>query len=99
MQSSLEGLIFSPAQNAHTKVVDGEVLVIDTASGNYFVLNEVSGFLWQTLETKSCGVPALLSSLLEEYDITQEECSENVENFCRYMLAEKLIVTSLSAKN
>lgn len=66
-------------------------MVVNMTSGNYYVLDEVSGFLWRQLEEKPAGLSELEASLLDEYDTTPEECRENIENFCKYMLAEQLV--------
>ena len=92
--SSLSPMRYSPAEDVRTRQVEDEVVVVNMKSGNYYVLDDVSTFLWSQLEQKPSSVDELLASLLEEYETTREECIENIENFCRYMLAEKLVTTS-----
>ncbi|MGE3263051.1 MAG: PqqD family protein [Bacteriovoracia bacterium] len=83
---------FAPAENIRSRQVEGEVVVVNMTSGNYYVLDEVSTFLWRQLEEKPVRVREMLENLLAEYETTPEECLGNIENFCRYMLEEKLVM-------
>jgi hypothetical protein len=94
MNTELSHMTFAPAEYVSARRVEDEVVVVNMTSGNYYVLDDVSTFLWNQLEEKPAGVNELLASLLEEYETTKEECLENIENFCRYMLAEKLVISS-----
>ena len=43
-------------------------------------LNETGSFLWNILE-KGCDPKELVSALLEEYDVTVEQASRDVDEF------------------
>lgn len=79
-----------PAPNAVAREVEGEILVVDVRSGNYYVLDEVSAFLWKRIESSPANAEEMMASLLEEYDTSAEECHENILNFCRYVVSEQL---------
>ncbi len=76
--------------NTHWKLKDGEGVVVDFTTGNYFVLDDVCAFLWKKLMNGPHTMPELVEAALDEYDAQPEEVSENVRNFCEYVLAEKL---------
>ena len=82
---------FTPTANARSREVEGELMVVNMTSGNYYVLDDVSGFLWRQLEEKPANLGELEAVLLDEYETTPEVCRENIENFCKYMLAEQLV--------
>jgi hypothetical protein len=82
---------FTPTAHARSREVEGELMLVNMTSGNYYVLDDVSGFLWRQLEQNPASADELEAQLLAEYETTPAECRENIENFCRYMLAEQLV--------
>ncbi len=76
--------------HTHWKVKDGEGVVVDFNTGNYFVLDDVCSFFWKQLLEKPRTIPELVSAALAEYDAEHDEVAENVRNFCEYVMAEKL---------
>lgn len=82
---------YTPTPIARSREVEGDMVVVNMKSGNYYVLDDVSTFLWKQLEATPANVTELETALLEEYDTAAEECRVNIENFCRYMLEESLI--------
>jgi len=65
-------------------------VVVDFSSGNYFVLDEVCSFFWKQLMLKPHTMPDLVLAALAEYEADHAEVTENVRNFCEYILAENL---------
>ena len=76
--------------NTHWKIKDGEGVVVDFTTGNYFVLDDVCSFLWQRLMQAPHSMPELVDAALEEYEADRGEVEENVKNFCQYVMSEKL---------
>jgi hypothetical protein len=76
--------------NTHWKIKDGEGVVVDFTTGNYFVLDDVCSFFWRRLMDKPHSIPELVDAALEEYDAEREQLAENVKNFCEYVMNEKL---------
>ncbi len=76
--------------NTHWKLKNGEGVVVDFTTGNYFVLDEVCSFFWKQLMASPQSMPELVEAALAEYEAEREEVAENVRNFCEYLLAEKL---------
>jgi|GEM_PF-1435217 len=76
--------------NTHWKLKDGEGVVVDFTTGNYFVLDEVCTFFWKKMMAKPQTMPELVDAALAEYDAERDEVAKNVRNFCEYVLAEKL---------
>ena len=49
-------------------------------SNGLFVLNELGGFLWDRLPEAS-DVETLVDAVLEEYDVSREEATTDIEAF------------------
>ena len=84
--------ILKVASNVRWKGVKEEIVVIHVDSGNYYVLDPVSSFLWGEISRRPLTAIELVDAVLEEYDIVKERIVSDVENFCTYMLKESLIV-------
>lgn len=76
--------------NTHWKLQDGEGVVVDFTTGNYFVLDDVCSFFWKKMMSSPQSMPDLIEAALAEYDAEREEVAENVRNFCEYVLTEKI---------
>lgn len=64
-------------EQVHT-VLDGSVVVMTLADGNYFELNPVGARIWAELE-QPVTVPELVDRLLADYDVDGETCRIEVE--------------------
>ena len=84
---------FRAGANTHWKLRNGEGVVVDFETGNYFVLDDVCSFFWHRLMEKPHSVSELVTATLEEYDVDPGEAAESVRRFCEYMTAEKLAET------
>jgi hypothetical protein len=76
--------------NTHWKLKDGEGVVVDFTTGNYFVLDDVCSFFWKRMMDKPHTMQELVEAALEEYEAERDEVAANVKNFCEYVLSEKL---------
>lgn len=76
--------------NTHWKMKDGEGVVVDFTTGNYFVLDGVCSFFWKRLMDRPHSVSELVNAALEEYEADRDELTENVRNFFTYVMNEKL---------
>ena len=52
--------------------VSGETVLLDLESENYFGLDEVGTRIWQLIESAG-DLEAIFKTLLEEYDVEEEE--------------------------
>ena len=60
--------------------VDGETVLLDMNSENYFGLDEVGTVMWQTLQEKAV-LSDVLESLLEVYDVEEEVLKKDLLHF------------------
>ena len=70
--------------------MDGEMVMLDMASGNYFGLDSVASAIWQRIE-QPVALKTLCQDLEAQYDVSHERCYEDVSSFLSE-LAEKGLV-------
>lgn len=74
-----------------TADMNGAIVMLDIESGKYFNLGEVGGRIWEILEQPT-SVKDLVSTLVQEYDVTEEQCLEDIVPFLEKMLNRGLVV-------
>ena len=70
--------------------IDSEAVILDINSGTYYGLNEVSNRIWQWLQSPT-SQSKLLKLLLDEYEVTEEDASQDLQNLLQDMLNNGLI--------
>jgi pantoate kinase len=73
--------------------VDDELVMLDSEQGKYFSLNKVGAVIWALLE-EAMTYQELLSSLMKQFTVEQQQCQQDVEPFLEKMLQAKLVVAS-----
>jgi hypothetical protein len=73
------------------ETIDGEVVIVNLAQGAYYSLLDTATDIWSAIEQ---GLPqsAIVSKLLQRYDIQPEAAETAVDNFLQQLLAEEIIV-------
>ena len=59
------------ADSVFAQEVDGEMVLLDMNSENYFGLDEVGSSIWQAIEAEEGMLERVLEVLLEEYDVEE----------------------------
>jgi hypothetical protein len=71
--------------------MDGETVMMDINSGNYFGINPVGSHIWDLLE-ETCTVQTILDGVQESFEINAEDnVQEDIINFLTGLLEQKLI--------
>lgn len=70
--------------------IDSEAVILDIDSGTYYGLNEVSNRIWQLLQAPT-SQHQLLKTLLEEYEVTEEEAAKDLQCLLQDMSDRGLI--------
>ena len=70
--------------------MDGEKVMLSIHNGKYYNLGEVGGVIWDLVEVPR-SVKELVSQLTSEYDISSEECEQQVLSFLDMLKKEELI--------
>ena len=63
-----------------TTDLDGEKVMMDLDKGEYFMINEVGGRIWDIIQ-QPISFKAIINILLNEYDIEENICRESVITF------------------
>lgn len=70
--------------------LDDEMIIIDMNSGKYFGLNETGARIW-TLLNEFNDIKKVQGSLLDEYNISEEECLKELKRFLQTIYEKGLV--------
>ncbi|TDL92310.1 lasso peptide biosynthesis PqqD family chaperone [Vibrio vulnificus] len=71
--------------------MDGELVMLSIEKGNYYNLGVLGGEIWSLIE-KPIIISDLLDKLVSQYDVSQQECEEEVLSFLSDLYNEGLII-------
>lgn len=81
-----------PTQHQSSSVLGKETIVLNYAAGNYYELNEVGGFIWSLLQAgQVLSVQKIKEQLLEEFDVDESVCQQELMLFLGNLFDENLI--------
>jgi len=69
----------------------GETVLMNTVTGDYFGINTVGTKIWNLLTTP-VTITSLVESLVAGYDISSEQCENEVNIFLKNLESRKLVV-------
>lgn len=70
--------------------INSEAVILDIDTGTYYGLNEVSNRIWQLIQEPT-SQDKLLKLMLEEYEVTEEEASRDLQNLLQDMTSNGLV--------
>lgn len=70
--------------------IDGEVIMLSIENSEYYGMDKVGSRIWQLLENP-VSLSEIIEALMEEYDVTVGQCTEDTKNFIG-QLAEKNLI-------
>lgn len=70
--------------------IDGETVMMDANFENYFGLDSIGTRVWQLLE-EEISFGQLCEKLLNEYDVNQETCLNDVVPFVQHLAEQEMI--------
>ena len=84
--------------NTHVKVSNdqvscdlaGEAAILDLKNGVYYGLDPVGARVWELIQEPT-EVSCIISQLLDEYDVNEQECSQDVVALLSELLQRELI--------
>ncbi len=77
------------ADTVFAQEVDGEMVLLDMESENYFGLDEVGTSIWQAMQEYET-LQEVLNAMLEQYDVEEEVLEKDLSDF-----VEKLVESGL----
>jgi len=78
------------ADTVFAQEVDGEMVLLDMNSENYFGLDEVGTAIWQTMG-KGKSLQEVLDALLQEYEVESNVLEKDLIHFVNQLLDNQLI--------
>jgi hypothetical protein len=70
--------------------MDGDTVMMSVAAGKYYNLGTTGGMIWKMLESP-ISVATLITKLLEQYEVTREQCETEVLSFLSEVKKEGLL--------
>jgi hypothetical protein len=68
----------------------GETAILNLSDGVYYGLDAVGSHIWELLQNPT-SVSSIRETILREYDVTPEECEEDLRALLRELLDHGLI--------
>ena len=72
--------------------LEGELVMLDMQSGNYFGLDPIASKIWDYLASPK-DIKTLCQSLMQEYEVGEDECQADVCSFISDLLDKGMVVT------
>lgn len=90
---SLDSHVTKDNSQVIDRVVDGEALLIDLQTGNYFSLNAVGTRIWESLDG-SMTVQDIIHMVVDEYDVDVERAEADVLTLVNDLISEGLAIVT-----
>lgn len=75
-----------------SSVLGKETIILNYEVGNYYELNEIGGFIWSLLQDhQSITVDEIKAKLLDEFEVDEAVCQNELTTFLEALLNERLI--------
>lgn len=74
-----------------TADMKGATVMLDIETGKYYNLGDVGGRIWEILE-EEMTIKQLIEKLMQEYDVTEEQCQKDIEPFLEKMMERGLVI-------
>jgi hypothetical protein len=75
------------------KVIEGEAIIINLASGNYYSLAKTGGLIWEMIQD-GCTLEHAIAAVVSRYDVVRERAETDVQSLVAQLLDENLIEIS-----
>lgn len=72
------------------KVIDGEAIIINLATGFYYSMDKVGGVIWNMIEQKS-SLEKMVAAIVERYEVSREQAETDIELLVQDLQRENLI--------
>jgi hypothetical protein len=82
-----------PAPSVHTRLFDGELVILDLDRGEYLALDPIGSALWTGLE-KGRTVDEVAEEIATDYDVSLETARSDLEELAREFLNRGLFIES-----
>jgi len=77
-------------EEVHHQNIDNELVMMSFTSGRYYGVNPLGQDIWEHLK-KPHSIQKICKRILEEYDVSPEDCQRDVLSFANELYEQKLI--------
>ena len=85
-----QSIISAAHEQVSGDLLEGEVVILNLKDGVYYGLNTIGGQIWQLIQEPKTA-SQIRDILLEEYDVTPEQCTVELLTLLNEMEAKGLI--------
>jgi hypothetical protein len=71
--------------------IDGEVVMLSIENSEYYGMDKVGSRIWELLE-KPMSFKELIDKLMDEYEVSEEQCKEDALLFLNKLVDKNLIL-------
>jgi hypothetical protein len=83
---------------AISEMLDGETIIINLESGNYYSLNATGSILWNNIKDH-CPISQIIAHFAATYDAPAEEIEKSVMQMVDFLKADNLILEGQAVDN
>ena len=87
---ALDTLAIAAQETVLSQEVDGEIVLLNIESGEYFGLNEVGSRIWTLLQEGRLA-DEILGTLVSEYDVPEVVLKSDVQLFLQQLFSKGII--------
>jgi hypothetical protein len=84
----------TPHADVVWRLVEGEVVLLNVMSGQYYSLDAVGSSVWTMIPAEGITLGALRDAALAEFDATPAQVTEDLESFMERLHSTDLITIS-----
>ena len=88
---SMNQFIVPNRNEVTSKVMDGEAIMINLATGIYYSMDKVGGTIWEGVEQEQ-RLGQILQSVVATYEVSEEQAIKDLESLVSQLSEENLIV-------
>jgi hypothetical protein len=81
------------AADVAAKVIEGEAILINLATGTYYSMDKAGALVWELIEA-GLTLEQIAGAVTERYEAPADEACADVERLARELLAENLVAIS-----
>jgi hypothetical protein len=86
-------MICTPRADLSTRIVEGEVVILDKRTGRIHQLNSTASFVWSRLDGRT-SLPAIVSDMVREFEVEFEIARADVARVAAELVELELVSTS-----
>lgn len=84
---------YTISSNSLYQELDGEAVILNTKSGQYYSLNEVGTRIWELL-SEGLSKDEIVSAITEEYEVSPEQAVRDVSELIKDLITSGLVEES-----